>query len=83
MKTSAGAANNMQALEKPSRIERSSVNLGMSPPSSDQSFMRSPDDLAGVGADRQAQARDPGPVQIFRFFASQLRSRLAISAGLK
>src|ERR1700733_1427980 len=43
------------------------------------------DHLAGPGADRQA--RPPGAplgwLQTFLFFASQLRSRLAISAGLK
>ncbi len=43
------------------------------------------DHLAGPGADRQARARGAplGRLQIFLFFASQLRSRLAISAGLK
>ena len=44
------------------------------------------DHLAGARADRQARARGRGRSgrrQTFLFFASQLRSRLAISAGLK
>ena len=58
------------------------VNLSMSPPKSASGYRIISQAPARI-VKRDRQRAPLGRPQIFLFFASQLRSRLAISAGLK
>jgi hypothetical protein len=60
-----------------------SVNLGMSPPTSASSYRIISQASARIVKLDSGMTGRPDQPQTFLFFASQLRSRLAISAGLK